>query len=300
MGKSFYTFIIVPNASARLHKLRLPVRSLYILGVIGVLSFFVAVGLGFSYAKMAFKAADYDKLQAENTDLKVQKKNLEVATRKLGEKITNLETISERIQNLIENDTMTNRGKLNGAGPAVGGSKVDYPTAELLGAMNTKSGIELLKGQTSELEEHFSTLQEVAQQRASRLRVTPNIWPVKGPITSHYGNRSDPFNGDAEMHLGLDISALYGATVHAPADGRVIYAQRMAAYGNLLIIDHGNGLTTRYGHLSRFVAKVGQKVKKNDVIALVGTTGRTTAPHLHYEVRLNDRPKNPREYLPKG
>lgn len=300
MGKRFYTFIIVPNASARLHKLKLPVRSLYLLAAIGVLSFFVAVGLGFSYVKMAFKAADYDKLQAENTDLKVQKKNLEVATRKLGEKITNLETISERIQNLIENDAMTNRGKLNGTAPAVGGSKVDYPTAELLGAMNTKNGIELLKGQTSELEEHFSMLQEVAQQRATRWRITPNIWPVKGAITSHYGNRSDPFNGDAEMHLGLDISALYGAQVHAPADGRVIYAQRMAAYGNLLIIDHGNGLTTRYGHLSRFVAKVGQKVKKNDVVAFVGTTGRTTAPHLHYEVRLNDRPKNPRDYLPKG
>lgn len=300
MGKSFYTFIIVPNASARLHKLRLPVRSLYFLGAIGILSFFVAVSLGFSYTKMAFKAADYDKLQAENTDLKVQKKNLEVATRKLGEKITNLENISERIQNLIENDNMTNRGKLNGAGPAVGGSKVDYPTAELLGAMNTKTGIELLKGQTSELEEHFSTLQEVAQQRATLRRITPSIWPVKGAITSHYGNREDPFNGDSEMHLGLDISALYGAQVHAPADGRVIYAQRMAAYGNLLIIDHGNGLTTRYGHLSRFIATVGQKVKKNEVIALVGTTGRTTAPHLHYEVRMNDRPKNPRDYLPKG
>ena len=74
----------------------------------------------------------------------------------------------------------------------------------------------------------------------------------------------------------------------------------MAAYGNLLVIDHGNGLTTRYGHLARFVANVGQKVKKGEIIALVGTTGRTTAPHLHYEVRLNDRPKNPRDYLPRG
>src|SRR5215475_2090194 len=114
MGKSFYTFIIVPNASSRLHKLKLPVRALYILAGVGVLSFFVSVGLGFSYAKMAFKAADYDKLQTENTDLKVQKKNLEVATRKLGEKISNLESISQKIQTLIENDNVTNRGKLNG------------------------------------------------------------------------------------------------------------------------------------------------------------------------------------------
>ena len=93
MGKSFYTFIIVPNASSRLHKLKLPVRALYLLAGVGILSFFVAVGLGFSYARMAFKAADYDKLQAENTNLKIQKKNLEVATQKLGDKISNLENI---------------------------------------------------------------------------------------------------------------------------------------------------------------------------------------------------------------
>jgi murein DD-endopeptidase MepM/ murein hydrolase activator NlpD len=296
MGKSIYTFIIVRNATSRLHKIKLPVRLLYFLGAIGVLSFFVAVSLGFSYAKMAFKAADYDKLEAENTNLKVQKTNLEVATRKLGEKIDNLENLSERIQNLIEKDPLTNRGKSNG--PAVGGSKVDYPTAALLGG--TKADVELLKDRTSEMEEHFSMLEQVAQQHATQWRITPNIWPVKGPITSHYGERPDPFNGDEENHLGLDISALYGAVVRAPADGKVIYAQRMAAYGNLMIIDHGNGLTTRYGHLSRFIAKVGQKVKKTDAIAYVGNTGRTTAPHLHYEVRLNDRPTNPTHYLPKG
>jgi murein DD-endopeptidase MepM/ murein hydrolase activator NlpD len=298
MGKSFYTFIVVPNASSRLHKLKLPVRALYLLAGIGILSFFVAVGLGFSYARMAFKAADYDKLQAENTNLKIQKKNLEVATQKLGDKISNLENISQKIQNLIENDNLTNRGRLNG--PGVGGSKVDYPTAELLGGSSGQLGIELLKGQTAQVEGRLSVLQDVVQKRVSIIRTTPSIWPVKGPITSHYGNRADPFNGDEELHLGLDISALYGAVVHAPADGKVIYAHGMAAYGNLLVIDHGNGITTRYGHLSRFVAKVGQRVKRGDPIGLVGTTGRTTAPHLHYEVRLNDRPKNPRDFLPRG
>src|SRR5215467_11284285 len=124
MGKSFFTLIVVQNATSRLHKIKLPVRSLYFLGAIGILSFFVAVSLGFSYAKMAFKAADYDKLEAENTNLKVQKKNLEVATRKLDEKITNLENVSEKIETLIENDPLTNRGKLNE--PAIGGSKIDY------------------------------------------------------------------------------------------------------------------------------------------------------------------------------
>jgi murein DD-endopeptidase MepM/ murein hydrolase activator NlpD len=270
---------------------------MYLLAVIGIISFFVAVGLGLNYAKMAFKAADYDKLQTENTDLKIQKKNLEVVTVKLGEKLSNLESISAKIQNLIEKDNQA-KSKLNA--PAVGGSKVDYPTAELLQSANLKDGIDLLKGRTAEIESHLSLLEQVAEQRATRLRYTPSVWPIRGAITSHYGNRADPFNGDAEMHLGLDISALFNAQVHAPADGVVIYAERKAAYGNLLIIDHGSGITTRYGHLSRSLVKVGHKVKRGDVVALVGMTGRTTAPHLHYEVRKNDRPVNPRTYLPRA
>jgi len=298
LGKSFYTFIVIPHASPRLHKLKLPVRALYVLAGVGLVSFFVAVGLGFSYAKMAFKAADYDKLQTENSDLKVQKKNLEVATRKLGDKISNLENVSQKIQAIIENDNQANRGKLNV--PAVGGSRVDYTTAELLRSANLKEGLDLLRGRTAEMEGEFSLLEQVAVRRATTLRHTPNIWPVKGAITSHYGNRADPFNGDAELHLGLDISALYNAQIHAPADGVVIFAERKAAYGNLVIIDHGNGLTTRYGHLSRALVKPGTKVKRGDLVGLVGTTGRSTAPHLHYEVRMNDRPQNPRTFLPRG
>ena len=298
MARSCYTFIIVPNASSRLRKLKLPARVLHALAGVGVLCFFVLVGLGFSYVKMAFKAADYDKLQVENTNLKIEKKNLEVATVKLGEKLSNIENLFERIQNLVESDSLTKRGKMNV--PAVGGSKVDYPTAELLGSGNLKNGVELLKDRTAEMETQLTLLEQVAEKKATIRRLTPTIWPVKGHISSHYGNRADPFNGEAELHLGLDISALFGTQVHAPADGKIIYAQRKAAYGNLIIIDHGNGLTTRLGHLSRFNVKVGQKVRKNDVVGYVGTSGRSTAPHLHYEVRLNDRPVNPRNYLPRG
>jgi murein DD-endopeptidase MepM/ murein hydrolase activator NlpD len=298
MARSFYTFIVVPHASLRLHKLRLPVQSLYVLAAIGIISFFVAVGLGFSYAKMAFKVADYNQLQSENVDLKVQKKNLEVSAVKLGSKLSELETLSARLSTLFANDSLNKR--IKATLPAVGGSKVDYPTAALLNNPNLKTDIELMKDRTSDLENELRHLEQVAEKRATILRYTPSIWPLRGHITSHYGNRMDPFNGDAEMHFGLDIGGIYGSPVHAAADGVVIYAARKAAYGNLVIIDHGNGLTTRHGHLSRFNVRVGQRVRRNDVIAFVGTTGRSTAPHLHYEVRQNDRPVNPRTYLPKG
>jgi murein DD-endopeptidase MepM/ murein hydrolase activator NlpD len=263
-----------------------------------MISFFVVIGLGFNYAKMAFRVADYHKLEAENTDLKIQKKNLEVSTLKLSSKLTALETLSEKLTNLIENDPFSKRlPKLNI--PGVGGSKVDYSTADLLDNP-LKTGVELLKDRTSELEGELRLLEQVAEKTALIRRVTPTIWPLRGRITSHYGNRMDPFNGDREMHLGLDIAALYGSSIVAPADGVVIYAQRKAAYGNLIIVDHGNGLTTRHGHLSRFNVRVGQRVQKGEVIGYVGNTGRTTAPHLHYEVRFNDRPVNPRNYLPRG
>lgn len=297
MAKSFYTLIIVPNASSRLHKVKLPVRALYLLGTVAVISFFVAVSLGFSYAKLAFKVADYDKLQAENLDLKVEKKNLEVATAKLVTKLSVLEKKSEKLQTIIENDPLSKRAKLNL--PAVGGSKENYRTIDLVGP-DLNRAVETLKDRTAELETTMNWLEQLTEKRLDTLRLTPNIWPVRGQITSHWGNRRDPFSGDAELHLGIDIGALYGTQVHAPADGVVIYAQRKAAYGNLIIISHGNGLTTRHGHLSRILVTTGQRVSRNEVIGQVGTTGRSTAPHLHYEVRMYDRPVNPKQYLPRG
>ena len=257
------------------------------------------MGLGFNYAKMAFRIADYQRLEAENTDLKIQKKNLEVTTLKLSSKLTALETLSEKLTNLIENDPFSKRlPKLNI--PGIGGSRVDYSTEDLLRPLDLRSGVDLLKDRTSELEGELKMLEQVAERTAVIKRSTPTIWPLQGRITSHYGSRLDPFNGDREMHFGLDIAGLYGSQVLAPADGVVIYSQRKAAYGNLLIIDHGNGITTRHGHLSRFQVRAGQKVQKGDVVAYVGNTGRTTAPHLHYEVRSHDRPINPRNYLPRS
>jgi murein DD-endopeptidase MepM/ murein hydrolase activator NlpD len=296
MAKSFYTFIIVPNASSRLHKVRVPVQFVYVLAAIGLISFFVAVGLGFSYAKMAFRMADYQKLEAENMDLKIQKKNLEVTTLKLSSKISALEDLSEKLTHLIENDPFNKRNPKLSL-PGVGGSKVNYTTADLMMPGDIKTGVELLKDRTLEVESQMRLLEQVAQKQSMIKRATPTIWPVQGRITSHYGTRRDPFNGDREMHLGLDIAGIYGTPVVAPADGVIIYAQRKSAYGNLVIVNHGDGVTTRHGHLSRFAVRVGQKVQKGEVIAFVGNTGRTTAPHLHYEVRLNDRPVNPRNYL---
>lgn len=135
------------------------------------------------------------------------------------------------------------------------------------------------------------------QDRRSILAFTPSIWPVRGWVTSGFGYRKSPFTGKRQFHAGLDISTRSGTPVIAPADGVVTFANRDGAYGRLLAINHGNGLVTRYGHLKKFKVKVGQKVTRGQMVALVGSTGRTTGPHVHYEVLLSGIPTNPRNYI---
>jgi murein DD-endopeptidase MepM/ murein hydrolase activator NlpD len=295
MAKRFYTFIIVPNASSRLHKVRIPIQGMYVLASIGLILLFAVVSLGFNYARMAFKMSDYNTLQAENTELKVEKKNLEVTTKKLSTKIETLESLSARLTNLMENDSFLKRFGKGG----MGGSKGDFRTSDIVKQIfEQPSNIEALKDRTSDLESRMTLLEQLAEKRAKTIRSTPTIWPLRGRIGSYFGGRADPFTGGADVHYGLDISGMYGAPVKATADGLVIFAGRKGDYGNLVILDNNNGLTTRFGHLSRFSVKVGAAVTKGQVIGYVGMTGRTTGPHLHYEVRMNDRPENPKKFLP--
>jgi murein DD-endopeptidase MepM/ murein hydrolase activator NlpD len=126
---------------------------------------------------------------------------------------------------------------------------------------------------------------------------TPTLWPVIGRLTSSFGEREDPFNGEGAFHAGIDIATAYGTPVRAPADGYVQMAGPANGYGREMILDHGQGITTVYGHLSGFAVTAGQQVKRGQVIGYVGSAGRSTGPHLHYEVRIRNTPVNPHKYL---
>jgi murein DD-endopeptidase MepM/ murein hydrolase activator NlpD len=128
----------------------------------------------------------------------------------------------------------------------------------------------------------------------------PNLWPVNGRLMGSFGERADPFSGEGEFHKGVDISAPTGTPVRVTADGVVTFAEWSGGYGRLVIVDHGGGIQTYYAHLSRFIAYVGQGVRRADVVGEVGSTGRVTAPHLHYEVRVAGAPVNPYRYLAKA
>lgn len=290
MARKFYTCIIVPDASQALHKLRIPIQALYVLAAIGVLSFFVAVGLGFQYIGMASRMENLQTLEAENARLKVDTRQLRLSTSQLSRRIAALEDEADIITKAMQQDPLLR--KLTAKSPSMGGSTGDVPTANLL--VSPTLSVEALNGRLDDLEREMAPLDAGTKY----LRSTPSMWPIlNGRIGSHYGGRLDPFTRDADIHLGVDIVAEKGTPIKATADGIVRFSARQSEYGNLVVVEHPNGFSTRYGHLYAFAVTQGQTVHKDDIIGYVGMTGRATGPHLHYEVRLNDKAVNPRPYL---
>jgi murein DD-endopeptidase MepM/ murein hydrolase activator NlpD len=152
--------------------------------------------------------------------------------------------------------------------------------------------------QAGEVQENsFSSLLKSLEGKRNLLAATPSLHPTRGWISSNFGYRVSPFTGRKEFHRGLDIATREGTSIIAPADGVVTYSGKKWLMGNMITIDHGYGMVTRYGHISKLLKKKGNRVKRGEVIALVGNTGRSTGPHLHYEVRLNGVPVNPAKYI---
>jgi murein DD-endopeptidase MepM/ murein hydrolase activator NlpD len=160
-----------------------------------------------------------------------------------------------------------------------------------------RNDIERLKSEAMSREESLSELEKLLQSKKEMLAHTPSIWPVMGWVTSGFGFRTNPFTGLTQMHEGIDISNQVGTPIIAPADGIISDIGNDLGLGKILVISHGFGMITRYAHLNKVLVRVGQKVKRGEKIAEIGTSGRTTGPHLHYEVRLDGIPVNPMRYI---
>ena len=146
-------------------------------------------------------------------------------------------------------------------------------------------------------EQEARALKSYFEDQQALLASAPSIWPVRGWVTSDFSVRLDPYTGERVMHEGIDIATGMGTPVRAPADGTVVFAGQEGGYGHVLVLDHGYGLKTRYGHLQSINVKVGEKVKRGQFVAAVGNTGRSTGPHVHYEVRVNGVADNPRKFI---
>lgn len=284
MEKRFYTFIVAHHATARLHKIRIPRFVLYTIlttSLIGIISIVVMTS---TYIRMVAKTFDYNNLRQQKEVLQLENLNMRVAASQLDEKLSIIEGLAKKLSVASGLDKQALKPNAGG----IGG--LNQPTSQL-------PNLEALRQNASQLEFQLRRLDQYYSEMTNKLAAMPSLWPVRGYITGGFGLRNDPMNEEGEVHVGVDISTPYGNKVIAPADGLVIFAEPRAGYGNIIVLDHGFGVTTRYGHLSAFSVKEGQHVKRGEVLGFVGSTGRSTGSHLHYEIRIHDNPVDPLKYM---
>jgi murein DD-endopeptidase MepM/ murein hydrolase activator NlpD len=263
-----------------------------------VMSLPVLTGLGAAWGAQVRVA----ELQATNARLQMENDSFREATGELAAQISSLQSAVDQlgVQAAVDPDVdramrrLPERVRERAMGGAPGAIAAPILSGAF-GAPDTSFGV--LRDILGVIEQRLASVRHGVDKRQALASATPSIWPIAGWISSGFGSRRDPFSGDQDFHPGLDISGVQGQQIHAPADGIVSSAGYNGNYGNQITIDHGFGLTTRYGHLSRFAVVNGQQVRRGEVIGYVGSTGRSTSAHLHYEVLMNGQLTNPLQLL---
>jgi murein DD-endopeptidase MepM/ murein hydrolase activator NlpD len=293
-----YSIVLADRSTGVVRRFTVAVRPA-LAAIACVLALPVLMGLG---ARWSARAAIQD-LETANTILEMENASYRETTDQLVSQIAELQSAVDDlgVQAIVD--------------PAASRAMERLPAAVRTRAMGgggtDGAGAAVPHGALDSIDQTFGALREVLGAIESRLTVvrtgverrqalaaaTPSIWPVAGYLSSAYGPRRDPFTGGSDFHSGLDISAPRGQPIQATADGTVTTASSQGNYGNLIEIDHGFGIMSRYGHLSRFAVTRGQRVRRGDIIGYVGSTGRSTSPHLHYEVLVNGRLTNPLRLL---
>ena len=292
MDKKVYTFLIFPGAHGRLRKIKIPTYVAHVALVFAIIGVTTVVALGSSYARMLLKVSDYNTVRAEREALRTQYRSLESAVHQTNTKLDSLQTLATEVA-LAYGFGEVRRARFPESVLALAAQT--NPTVDS-GYHASLYAFNILK--TTALTSPGSpTSQNLLSPMPFQRNNLPSLWPVRGRITAGFGERLDPLSGEGAFHAGVDISSPIGTDVETSADGIVVGAGPDAGYGNCILIDHGYGITTRYGHLSKIYVLVGQEVKQAQVIGAVGMTGRATGPHLHYEVLIQEAPVNPAKYL---
>jgi murein DD-endopeptidase MepM/ murein hydrolase activator NlpD len=292
------TISIAPEASEASFRLRIDVRILIaaIVLLIGSPVLFVA---GATWGSRTLLSD----LLRQNASLTMENANYREATTELVSQVATLQAAADDLGARAALDPQAARAMDRLPSSIThramgGGSSLADVTAPLTSAASSADpAFGLLRDVLSLVERRLDQVRPGVERREALAAATPSIWPVAGWLSSTYGTRTDPFTGAPDFHAGLDISADHGQAVRATAAGSVAHAGHAGDFGNLVVIDHGFGIRTRYGHLSRFAVSPGQSIHKGDIVGYVGSTGRSTSPHVHYELLLNGRATNPLRLL---
>ncbi len=286
MANEFYTLIVVPHAKARFRKFQVSARVTRWVAVGATTGTLLAGSLGIHYARVAVEVRQLRQLQAENSTLLGQQREYQVSSQRLQAKVQNLQSIVNKLGVMAGLEQALPDSQLGGVG---GGSSLESQAPAI--------SLDSMDANLASLTEKSVKLEKFYKDQSILLASTPSVWPVHGYLSAGFGNRIDPFTGQRDFHPGIDVSAPIGTRVLAPADGIVISTANRGGYGNAIVLSHQYGVVTRYGHLSSYNVRPGQRVKRGELIAFVGNTGRSTAPHLHYEVWVRDQAQNPIHFI---
>ena len=263
--------------------------------LIGVVTIPLLIGLGAS----TVSPVEFEALRQSNESLRLENESYRAATGEFADQIASLQGALTQLGDQAQLDPAA-REALSRL-PAVirsramgGGAVASVPPMD---SSSPDSTFGILRSLLGAVEGRLESLKTTVERQQALARSVPSIWPLAGWLSSTYGRRPDPFDGSTDFHQGLDIAADRGTPVRATADGTVGSAGYSGNYGNQVLVDHGFGIGTRFGHLSKVVVRAGQPVRRGEIIGYVGATGRATSAHLHYEILLNGQPINPLRLL---
>ncbi len=296
MWKDKITVMIVPRDGGELSQFSIPTRLLWAIGVCGVCFVLVNMFLLADYFDQRVDQAKLKKLTTENQMLSERFLAMEESIKALQGDYGTLVAKEEAIRTIFGLPEINPEQRMLGIGGPGDPTLADVTTSTAA-AMDINVDVDELLRLSKFERERYQEVYELLKDKRDLLDHTPSIMPTKGFFSSGFGYRSDPFTGLQEFHPGLDISNRRGTPIYAPADGKVVSVRINGGLGKMISIEHGNGIKTRYGHLSEFKVKVGQRVKRGEIIGLMGDTGNVTGPHLHYEVIQNNKHVNPYRFI---
>ncbi len=301
MGKKreVYTVVVLPSPTSEPYRFTL--RKSILRSLIGFSSVFILLLIVFftRYLFMLDQLSDLKDLRRETKAQKIQIQSFVGTIDDLKDQMTRLVEFDRKLRVITDIGISQENSSLLGRG----GPEEDTPDSTI-GSDSMSRITSIIRSDLGELREEsirqersFQEISEVVRSRQSLWASTPSVWPTDGWISSSFGKRISPFTGRLQRHKGIDIVARPGTPIIAPAKGVVTYSRFNGGYGKFLKLNHGYGYVTHYGHLSKAAVKVGQKVKRGEIIGYVGNTGLSTGPHLHYEVFVNSIPVNPMKYI---
>ncbi|MGC9057237.1 MAG: M23 family metallopeptidase [Candidatus Saccharicenans sp.] len=294
MAKKFISIVIVPNWKTSFKTITIPHKAVRLVIGAGIAFAVFFVFFLLDYFSMTMTKAKYKDLVKEASAQKELIANYESTINQMRETITSFENYARKINVLAGIQSPENiRGE-----PGVGGGEKSDLNVDLKARPDVSPGaIQAIKQRAESVEKNLSYMYHFFENQTATLATMPTIWPTVGWVSSPFGPRIDPFTGRNAFHTGLDIATNFNNPVVATANGVVIQVGFDKYKGNFVAISHGNGFSTEYWHLQKYVVKSGQKVERGQLVGYVGNTGKTLGPHLHYEVHLNGKPINPIDYI---